>query len=260
MKNLSIAVIVISLIFFGCRKNLSDAYVQDTGKKTALTQEQILSSITYENKNNSVEKVLSVTDYEQPDSKLISIVKYIDNGNIEKIVAIQSDFKNGKYLPNVRMTCEGCGDGGCQFRGPITDYMECAGCPSCYMKIVILEKSSNKAETSLKANFSELAKKSYIRTFGKNTKEIKVKTADYREIKDIGYVINIEYVGDNGLSSTFMVVVPDKANSLNVSGKLYDGPITIDCTGECGCVERWVFGKGPECTCNPCKMVVTEVS
>ncbi len=189
----------------------------------------------------------------------VSIFEYRYNGNKKGSIGLSMD-NNFSVTDAYRLWCTGSCD--CALEGiidtenPENSYTQCR-CSDCIMHFEIFPSTPNDRRSKLtnngKVDIEKIASDSYFNTFGKKANNIKIDRIGIEKYEE-SYIYRLEY-SEGELKSSVMYVTNYVFPNTEQSTA---GEFTIDCTGSCDCRERFYPATGSiECTCSPCKMVVT---
>lgn len=158
--------------------------------------------------------------------------------------------------PEIKIYCEGHCPGGpqeerCGLEGVLSEFYQCT-CNNCKMVVtedgiqrdpaVVLRKLSG-----IDLHLDDLNEHIQSKF---NTLSFIITLVEVQLFED-GYAILYVYQLDSGVEESVMYAASNQ------------GPKTeIDCTGTCDCRERYIRTQPPtfECTCNECKMTITEIN
>ncbi|SKB72819.1 hypothetical protein SAMN05660226_02839 [Parapedobacter luteus] len=210
-----------------------------------------------------VSQIEEVKFYESADARFYLVSYKLDDGDTKEI-AIRDNLVTNQ---STGISCRGqCTSDRCRIEGEIDldlsdgddSWSQCS-CTACEMHVTTAAITESENETLSKGfrNIEDLAKKSFLNTFGTPSDKIAVTKVDYFKDEKVD-IQTFTYEGSNGIESTFMVVraLVDGISANGVEMAAMDTTI-IDCTGSCDCRERYYPGTGAvECTCSDCKMIV----
>ncbi len=245
--NLSVILLLV-MTLQNCNNNdLSNS--QSFAPESGLLIKSINQSFIANNETFRAQSIVSIKNYDFAHY-FLQIISYKDESGVERDFGIYKTFyidsKGVKsYTSGYKVWCTGNCD--CALEGIAGEYVQCK-CSDCKMHYESTDNMLQFGNKSFKFNVNE-----EILKFNQSWKseEIAEVQINIISVKQENYssnsVVYFEYEGPDLQTKSFAVVYNSET----------EVAITVDCTGECDCRERFIPATGAiECTCNPCKMVI----
>lgn len=241
----------------------------ETSQETIDSREALATSKEFENPEirNYVKNRINFT-LEERGEELSTIDSYLKinddllvdytliNGQSSNMLLQAVYDTNSRFLfpsAGANLSCVGdCGK--CHLVYQIhLDKVTCTGCSDCamvYSNFYLMDISSSNTRDIIE-NLEEIAETSYENTFKESATSLKLDGIE--ELKGSnGYIAYRVSYSSNENSSSYML-------SAQLVGNIFNNKKTIDCYGDCGCKEEFYPSTGKiSCSCNDCKMDITE--
>jgi hypothetical protein len=155
------------------------------------------------------------------------------------------------------VSCSGPCDCGLQGIAGSDGYLQCK-CDECKMHVTYSNSKKQLVEDGkfpldTEVDIQKVALKSFRNTFSEEPINLKINSIEVNKFNDSD-IYQLFYSDDTNREST-VIIYTNYGFAPGGSG----GTTTIDCNGSCGCRERFYPKDGSvECTCEPCKMDVSE--